>query len=176
MLDLWTEALPVYRETGVAAKMRVLGETPRGEEGDAWADVEAVFARFDAADEYLFTVPMWNHGVPWVLKHLIDAISEPGMVFGFDPQAGYTGLLRDKRAVVVHTSGVYREGAPVAFGRDFHRAYFDDWLRWAGIDDVSEIRSQPALVTADAASGRRAALAEARELAHRLARAPVAVR
>jgi FMN-dependent NADH-azoreductase len=165
VLDLWNEPLPVFGGKGVAAKMAVFaGQTPSGDEGQAWAEVQRVFARFDAADEYLFTVPMWNHGVPWVLKHLIDTISQPGMVFGFDPQTGYTGLLAGKRAVVVYTGAVYYEGAPLEFGADFHRAYFNDWLRWAGINDVSEVRFQPNLVTSDAEPGRAAARSSARAL------------
>jgi FMN-dependent NADH-azoreductase len=170
VLDLWNEPLPVYGGEGVAAKMAVFaGQTPSGDAGAAWAEVERVFARFDAADEYLFTVPMWNHSVPWVLKHLIDTISQPGMVFGFDPRTGYTGLLTGKRAVVVYTGAVFYEGAPLAFGADFHRAYFNDWLRWAGIDDVSEVRFQPNLVTSDPESGRAAAKASARALGTRFA-------
>jgi FMN-dependent NADH-azoreductase len=170
VLDLWEEPLPVYGGPGVAAKMAVFaGQTPSGDQDLAWAEVQRIFARFDAADAYLFTVPMWNHGVPWVLKHLIDTISQPGMVFGFDPSTGYTGLLADKRAVAVYTSAVYHDGAPPAFGADFHRAYFNDWLRWAGIDQVSEIRFQPNLVTGDAEGGRAAAKAAARQLGTRFA-------
>ena len=165
VLDLWTEPLPVYGGHGVAAKMAVFaGQTPSGDQAAAWAEVQRIFARFNAADEYLFAVPMWNHGVPWVLKHLIDTISQPGMVFGFDPEAGYSGLLAGKRAVVVYTSAVFYEGAPLAFGADFHRAYFNDWLRWAGIPAVSEVRFQPNLVTSDAEAGRLAAKASARAL------------
>ncbi|HJS93020.1 MAG TPA: NAD(P)H-dependent oxidoreductase [Solirubrobacteraceae bacterium] len=170
VLDLWTEPLPVYARDGVAAKMAVFaGQAPSGAGAAAWAEVQRVFARFDAADEYLFTVPMWNHGVPWVLKHLIDTVSQPGMVFGFDPASGYTGLLAGKRAVAVYTSAVYYEGAPPAFGADFHRAYFNDWLRWAGVEDVSEVRFQPNLVTSDAEAGRVAAKASARALGIRFA-------
>jgi FMN-dependent NADH-azoreductase len=170
VLDLWSERLPVFGGRGVAAKMTVFGgEQPAGDERDAWQDVRRVFDRFAAADDYLFTVPMWNHGVPWVLKHLIDTISQPGMVFGFDPATGYTGLLTGKRAVAIYTSAVYHDGAPPAFGADFHRAYFNDWLRWAGIDDVSEVRFQPNLVTSDVERGREAAKASARALGHRFA-------
>ena len=172
VLDLWNEPLPVYGGKGVAAKMAVFaGQTPSGDQAAAWAEVKRLFARFDAADQYLFTVPMWNHGVPWVLKHVIDTISQPGMVFGFDPQTGYTGLLAGKRAMVVYTSAVYYNGAPLAFGTDFHRAYFNDWLRWAGIEDVSEVRFQPNLVTSDAEAGRAAATASAQALGTSFARA-----
>jgi FMN-dependent NADH-azoreductase len=165
LLDLWAEPLPVYGGKGVEAKMSVFaGQDPTGDAAEAWAAVKRLADRFHAADEYLFTVPMWNHGVPWVLKHLIDTISQPGMVFGFDPVEGYTGLLAGKRAVAIYTSAVYYEGAPLPFGRDFHRSYFNDWLRWAGVEDVGEVRFQPNLVTADAQAGRAAAHADARAL------------
>jgi FMN-dependent NADH-azoreductase len=165
-LDLWRDPLPIYGGRGVGAKMTVFaGGTPAGEEGEAWTEVQRIFARFAEADEYLFAVPMWNHGIPWVLKHLIDTISQPGMLFGFDPDTGYTGLLTGKRAVVVYTGAVYWPGAPIEFGTDFHAAYFNDWLRFAGVTDVSEIRFQPNLATADAEAGREAALDRARELA-----------
>jgi FMN-dependent NADH-azoreductase len=107
-----------------------------------------VFAPFKEADEYLFTVPMWNAGVPWVLKHLIDTITQPGLVLGFDPAQGYIPLLQGKRAVVVYTSGVYSLGAPIQFGTDFHAEFFNDWLRFIGVEDVSKIRFQPTVLTA----------------------------
>jgi FMN-dependent NADH-azoreductase len=163
-LDLWEESLPVYGGKGAAAKMTVFsGQTPTGEEAEAWADVERVFARFAAADEYVFAVPMWNAGVPWVLKHLIDTITQPGMVFGFDTVKGYSPLLTGRRAVVVYTSGVFSPGVPIQFGADFHAEFFNDWLRFIGISDVSEIRFQPTVLSADPGAGREAALARARQ-------------
>ncbi len=173
-LNLWEDELPVYGGKGAAAKMTVFsGQTPVGDQADAWADVQRVFAPFEDADEYLFTVPMWNAGVPWVLKHLIDMITQPGLVFGFDPAGGYVPLLQDKRAVVVYTSGVYSPGAPIQFGTDFHASFFNDWLRFIGVSDVSEIRFQPTVLTTDPDGAREVALARARELAAELA-APAA--
>lgn len=165
-LDLWEEQLPVYGRTATRAKMTVFGgKTPSGEESDAWADVQRVFARFDAADQYLFAVPMWNASVPWVLKHFIDTITQPGMVFGFDPATGYSPLLTGKKAAVIYTSGVYAEGVPKAFGSDFHAAFFDDWLRFCGITDIHEVRFQPTVLTGDPDGDRAAAHRRARQLA-----------
>ena len=62
---------------------------------------------------------MWNHGVPYVLKQLIDVISQPGMVFGFDPERGYSGLLTGRTAVVIYTSAVYGHGVSRDFGVDY---------------------------------------------------------
>ena len=88
--------------------------------------------------------------MPYILKQFIDVISQPGLVFGFDPAAGYTGLLTGKKAAVIYTSAVYGDGRGPAFGADFQAPYFGDWLRWAGVTDVSEIQFRPNLATADA--------------------------
>ena len=164
--DLWDGSLPAFGPAAVGAKMAVFaGSVPSGDQATAWRAAERVFHRFASADYYLFSVPMWNHGIPYVLKQFIDVISQPGMVFAFDPERGYTGLLTGKRAVVVYTSAVYGSGRPAAFGSDFQAPYFNDWLAWAGISDISEISFRPDLVTADADAGRQAGHAAARELA-----------
>ena len=142
--DLWDGTLPAFGPPAAAAKMAVFaGQEPRGEAAEAWAAAAAEFRRFDAADRYLFSVPMWNAGVPYVLKQLIDVISQPGMMFGFDPETGYTGLLRGKKAVVVYTSAVYGEGMGPEFGFDAQKPYFEGWLRWAGIDDIESVEFRP---------------------------------
>ena len=48
-----------------------------------------------------------ERGVPYILKQFIDVVSQPGMVFGFDAERGYTGLLTGRKAAVVYTSAVY---------------------------------------------------------------------
>jgi len=108
-------------------------------------------------------VPMWNASVPYILKQFIDVVSQPGMVFGFDPDRGYSGLLTGRRAAVVYTSAVYGEGRGPAFGNDFQAPYLRDWLRWAGIEPAVEIEFRPNLATADAESGRRLAHQRARD-------------
>ena len=100
--DLWDGTLPAFGPDAAAAKMAIFaGERPVGAAAQAWQSAVDTFRRFDAADRYLFSVPMWNAGVPYVLKQFIDVISQPGLVFGFDPEQGYTGLLTGKRAELV---------------------------------------------------------------------------
>lgn len=165
--DLWDGTLPAFGPAAAGAKMTVFGGgEPEGEQGDAWRDVRATFARFDSADRLLFSVPMWNAGVPYVLKQLIDVISQPGMIFGVDPQTGYIPLLagRGKRAAVIYTSAVWGPRLGPEFGRDFQSTFFDDWLRWTGISEIDEIRYHPTL-TGDAEGERARALAAARSVA-----------
>jgi FMN-dependent NADH-azoreductase len=162
--DLWDGSLPEFGPAAAGAKMAVFaGQEPTGVQAAAWQAARATFARFAAADHYLLSVPMWNAGIPYILKQFIDVVSQPGMVFGFDPQTGYTGLMTGKKAAVVYTSAVYGPGRPASFGADFQAPYLADWLRWAGITDITEIAFRPNLVTDDADTARQAAHAAARD-------------
>jgi FMN-dependent NADH-azoreductase len=164
--DLWDGTLPAFGPAAAGAKMTIFGGgVPVGDEGAAWAAAGAAFERFDSYDRYLFSVPMWNAGVPYVLKQFIDVVSQPGMVFSFDAEAGYTGLLRDKKAAVIFTSAVYGPGRPASFGSDFQAPYMRDWLTWAGVADIVEVQFRPDLATADADAARAAAHSEARSAA-----------
>ena len=164
--DLWDGTLPEFGPAAAGAKMAVFaGEAPTGEQADAWRAARSTFERFAAADEYLFTVPMWNHGIPYILKQFIDVVSQPGMAFGFDPTDGYTGLLTGKKATVIYTSAVYGTGRPPSFGEDFQAPYLDSWLRWTGIEDITTIEFRPNLATADADTERQRAHADARDAA-----------
>ena len=167
VLDLWSEGLPAFDGDQAAAKMTAFsGQQLEGVEASAWEAVTAAFERFSSADSYLFTVPMWNGGIPWMLKLYIDILTQPGMVFGFDPSSGYSPLLRNKAATVIYTSGVYSPGAPKRFGTDFHSSYFTDWLQFIGVTDIEEIRFQPTVLTAAPDEARQAAHQRARDLAN----------
>lgn len=165
--DLWDGSLPDFGPAAAGAKMTVFGGgEPAGDQATAWQAALATFARFDEADRLLFSVPMWNAGIPYVLKQLIDVISQPGTVFGVDPVTGYVPLLagRGKRAAVIYTSAVWAPELGPEFGRDFQSTYFNDWLAWAGIADVTEVRYHPTLL-GDLPQARLSAHAAAREAA-----------
>lgn len=142
--NLWDGSLPAFGPDAAAAKMAVFaGQSPEGAAARAWAEVTRTIERFAAADAYLFSVPMWNHGIPYITKQFIDVVSQPGLLFNFDPVSGYTGLLRDKRAVVLYTSAVYGDGMPPSFGFDLQKPYLEGWLRWAGVDDITSVEFRP---------------------------------
>ncbi len=91
-LDLWNDPIPAFDAVRVDTKMTVIGGgTPTGAARDAWESIRQIFARFDAADTYVFGVPMWTSGIPWVLKQYIDTITQPGLAFAFDADRGYQG-------------------------------------------------------------------------------------
>lgn len=168
VLGLWDTELPVFDGDKVAAKMNVITGQPHDETRQtAWDQIVRIADRFISADRYLFAVPMWNHGVPYRLKHYIDLIHQPGLLWGFDPQSGYVGLLEGKHATLVLTSAVYGPHVPSpAFGVDHHSTFLRDWLNQAGVTAIDELRYQPSLVTEDPEAGLVNARKQAVELAH----------
>jgi FMN-dependent NADH-azoreductase len=149
-IDLWQAGLPEFDGNRAAAKLTVFGgQTPEGALKTVWDEIAAIAGRFTAADHYLFAVPMWNGGIPYKLKQYIDVIHQPGLTFGFDPAKGYFGLLKNKKATLVYTSGAFSEAFPKpAFGEDFQSTYLRSWLNQAGVTDIEEIRYQPTILTA----------------------------
>lgn len=147
-LNLWTEDLPEFDGDKNAAKLSFFGVGEMDAAGkSAWDQVVEVTQRFIDADEYVFNVPMWNGGIPYKLKHYIDVITQPGLLFGFEPERGYFGLLENKTAHVFYSSGVYAPGADKKYGEDFHSAYMDWWFGLVGIKNVVTTRHQPSILT-----------------------------
>ena len=124
VIQLWDAKLPEFDGDAAAAKVSFFGEPAMNEkQKTVYEELVAVFNRFNAADDYLISCPMWNFGVPYKLKHYLDVLSMPGTLFGFDPATGYIGLLKDKRATVVATAAIYSPGVPKAYGTDYVTPY-----------------------------------------------------
>jgi len=147
-LDLWHENLPEFSGDQASAKMTFFGV---GEMNNSlktvWDEIVEIVSRFTSADEIVISVPMWNGSIPYKLKHYIDIITQPGLLFGFDPEAGYSGLLENKKATVFYTSGVFSPGANEKYGTNFHSTYLAWWFDMIGINKVKAVRFQPSLLT-----------------------------
>ncbi len=160
-IDLWKEPLPQFDGDWAAAKMTLFGEGEMTDDLQAnWAHLTEITNRFIAADHYVFNVPMWNGGVPYRLKQYIDIITQPGLLYGFTPEDGYSGLLSGKTATVIVSSAVWATGADPRFGRDFHASYLEWWLHKIGVTEAEFIRFQPSMLTTDPAAQFEAAKAQ----------------
>jgi len=166
--DLFAEDLPPFEGLAVQAKYAILhGKEHTAEELEAWKAVEAVIERVTWADGLVLSLPMWNFGIPYRLKHLLDVIVQPTYTFSFTPEEGYRGLLTDRKALVVYArGGAYGPGTG-AEAYDFQKPYLDHILGFMGITDVTSILVEPMLMGGpDAAeAAREAAIAQARALA-----------
>ena len=166
-LDLWSIELPEFDGDTIDAKYRILhGQQHTPAEAEAWRAVVAVFERFARADKYLFSVPMWNFGIPYKLKQFIDVIAQPGLSFTVEPGKGYRGLVVDRPAVVIYSrGGGYGDDSGAGEG-DFQKSYFDMFLRFIGFRAIENVVVEPTQASPERADAARTkASARAVELA-----------
>ena len=167
-LDLWSLSLPPFDGETINAKYRILhGQEHTAGEAAAWQAVVEVFNRFSSADKYLFSLPMWNFGIPYKLKHFIDVITQPGLAFSFSPEQGYKGLITGKPAAVVYARGGEYSSGPEAKAYDYQMTYFEMILGFIGFTTVQSIVIEPTLASPDLAQQSKA---KAKELAANIAR------
>lgn len=159
--DLWNTRLPEFDGLAINAKYRILhGQSHSAEEAAAWQVVVDVFRRFANADKYLLSLPMWNFGIPYKLKHFIDVIAQPGLTFHFSPETGYQGLVTGRPITVVYArGGAY--GSAEAAAIDFQKPYLEHFLRFIGFTDIRPIVVEPMLGAPDAVNTAKAAAIEA---------------
>jgi len=146
VLDLWSYPLPEFDGNTLNAKYRILhGEEHSPEETEAWGAVIKVVEHFNSAQKYLFSLPMWNFGIPYKLKHYIDVLTQPGLTFSFSPDTGYSGLVTGKPAVVVYARGGEYSSSPAVKNYDYQKPYLEMWLGFIGFTDIRPIIVEPTL-------------------------------
>jgi FMN-dependent NADH-azoreductase len=138
-LDVWSTALPELNGPALEAKYAGISGRPRTrEQEDAWPTIGLLADRFKQADLLVLSVPMWNFGIPYRLKHLIDAISQKDVLFTFD---GYSisGHLSGRSAVVVSARGSSFGEEFASAEYNFQQRYLRAWLHMLGITDVHAV-------------------------------------
>ena len=147
-LDLWKANLPAFDGDTINAKYALLhGENKTDEQIRAWAPVVQTIEDFKSADKYLISVPMWNFGIPYKLKHYIDILIQPSYTFSFSPDEGYKGLVTGKPVSVVYArGGAYKTGSDTE-GLDFQKSYMELVLGFIGFTDIRTIVAEPMLMT-----------------------------
>ena len=145
-LNLWETDLPEFDGATIDAKYAIMhGQPHTPAQLEAWKAVVRIADRFKSADKYLFSLPMWNFGIPYKLKHFIDVLVQPGLAFSFTPDAGYKGLITGKPVVAIYArGGAYGPGTG-AEGYDAQSAYLRQVLGFIGFTDIKEIFVEPTL-------------------------------
>lgn len=88
------------------------------------------------ADTLVIGAPMYNFGIPAVLKQWIDAVCRAGVSFKYSAQ-GPEGLLGVKRAYIITGAG----GTPIGGEMDFASRYLEHICHFLGIEDVFHIHA-----------------------------------
>ena len=113
-LNVWNESLPEFGYEAIGAKYKaVKHETMTEAESHVWERIQSLIQRFQNADRIVLGTPMWNFGLPYKLKQLIDLVAQRNYLFTYDGKQ-YGPLLHVEKAVVVYTRGSrYLEGTPI---------------------------------------------------------------
>ncbi len=94
---------------------------------------------FDA-NLIIIASPMWNFGVPSVLKAWIDNICRAGITFKYT-QTGPVGLINGKKAIVISArGGIYSEGESKIF--EHEESHLDSVLKFLGITNTQLVHAE----------------------------------
>jgi FMN-dependent NADH-azoreductase len=149
-LDLWEAGLPEFDGATIASKYALMtGQDFTPEQDAAWKAVTKVGEHFKSADKYIFSLPMWNFGIPYKLKHYVDVLVQPGIAFSYSAE-GYKGLVTGKPLVAIYArGGAYGPGTG-AEGYDAQSKYLKQIAGFIGFTDIKEIFVEPTAQKADA--------------------------
>lgn len=161
-LDLFRMQVP-YVDLDILnakTKLRSMPVSELGaEEQQKLAVIDSYTRQFMDADKYIVVSPLWNLGVPPVLKAYFDSVCWAGKTFRYTPH-GAVGLLENKLGIHIHgCGGVYSGEGRIA-------AYADPYVR--GVMEFMGVRMLPTLyvegIDEDPAQGEQI-LARAKQLA-----------
>ena len=158
ILNVWEEDLPEFGIEAINAKYAGISGTPLSiEQKAAWKKLAPLVERIIRADELVISVPMWNYGIPYRLKHFVDLVTQKDYLFRFD-ETGFSGIAT-ARALLICTRGVnYATGTATPEAEfDYQKSYMLTWLRFIGIADVRTVTLEQLLFGSDAESASRAA-------------------
>lgn len=114
------------------------------EQKEALRISDALVDELIEADYIVMGSPIYNFSVPASLKAYFDLIARAGRTFKYT-ENGPEGLLKDKKAFVVVSSG----GTPVGSAIDFASTYISHFLSFLGISDVEIIALDQLMFNAD---------------------------
>ena len=96
-----------------------------------------IVADVQNADEIVLAIPMYNFGIPSVLKAWFDRLARAGVTFKYT-ETGPQGLLTDKSIKVMAARGGKYAGTAL----DNQSAYVSNFLNFLGLTDISFVYAE----------------------------------
>ncbi|MEV6342329.1 NAD(P)H-dependent oxidoreductase [Actinoplanes sp. NPDC051851] len=109
------------------------------EQAASWEITEQLIAELEAADTYVFALPMYNFAVPASFKAWVDRIVLPGRTFDTETRQGK--LVGKDVTVITARGGSYAPGTPRA-PFDFQEPWITAALGQVGLDDIRYIHAE----------------------------------
>ena len=167
-LNLWETDLPRFAGGAIKSDAYRLDASTIETDAEArlWTDTKAVFDRFDMADAYLISTPMWNFGVPYLLKQYFDVMAQPGLAFNYHADGTPEGLVTGRSAFLIGARGGAYSGDSQIAAMDHQLPWLETILGFIGFKGIRTLAIEPTVGPPDAlVEMRRRAEDAARDLA-----------
>ncbi|WP_346860298.1 NAD(P)H-dependent oxidoreductase [uncultured Draconibacterium sp.] len=158
VLDLYEENLQ-FLPKGKLQELRNVA-------GDAGKDhpILKYAYQFLQADKYIISEPIWNLGIPAILKAYIDYVAVGGITFTYTAH-GPVGMCHNKKAVNIITRGGDYSSQPME-SLEMADKYLRNIFRFMGITDFTTVAADRLdVITEDTEQILHSAIEEAEELA-----------
>ncbi len=143
--DLGNDPIPHLNSDSAAA---LRGAAPANDAQGAAAELsKKLIAEIEDADTLVIGAPMYNFGIPSILKTWFDYVLRAGLTFRYT-EAGPVGLLHGKCAIVIESRGGWYSDGP-AKSMDAQEPHLRALLGFIGIADVTFIRAERLAFGAD---------------------------
>jgi len=109
--------------------------TPEQNEVVAFSDT--LIDELRRADVIVLGLPMYNFGIPSVLKAYFDHVARAGVTFKYTA-TGPVGLLGDKQVYIMAARGGAYQGTP----KDTQTPYVQDFLNFIGITSIKFVYAE----------------------------------
>lgn len=130
-VDVFGADLPTFDGDTISAVYDIKqGNDVAPERKAAWKAVKTHAEKFAGFDKYVFSVPMWNFGVPYAVKHYIDVVTQPDITFKIGDNR-YEGLCSGPALVISARGGEYNPSMPG--GYDYEAPYMSLWCGFVGL-------------------------------------------
>lgn len=110
------------------------------QDDDAAAHSDQAIAELEQADILVISVPLWNFGIPSVLKAWVDHIVRAGKTFRYT-EKGPVGLVLGKTVYIALASGGIYSSGPLQ-GYDFASTYLKAVFSFLGMTEVRIFRAE----------------------------------
>jgi len=136
-LDLTKTPLPYLTNSHISA-VYAPENTHTTEQTEALKYSDEAIQTLLESDVIVIGVPLYNFGIPAVLKGWIDQVARAGKTFSYSAE-GPKGLVTDKKVYLSIASGaIFSEGPYKSY--DFSESYLRTVLGFLGMTDVTTFR------------------------------------
>lgn len=166
-IDVYEQDIPLIGRDFLTARMKTAAGAEPADllpaEQRSVGRIHRFTDQFIAADIYVFAYPLWNLGIPPLLKAYVDMIKMARKTFRYTPE-GPVGLLRNKAAVLIQSSGdVYSYGPLKEF--EHGSRYLKSVLSFIGVERIESILMEGMDKGETATAAKEAAFRRADQLA-----------